>query len=229
MKRIVNLMLVVITLLPEIALAATYSRAQIQQLAESHALSVYPKQSDENLKARAAAIDERLNIRPCHSELNAQIPNLNPYSSNMTVKVSCQDSNGWTLYVPVQVKTMTPVVVANTYIAAGETLTQADVSLAEVAKNRTRNGYLSDLSSLIGSKAKRQIRAGEILQIKNICFVCAGELVTIEASSSGLSVKAVGIALNDAAIGETVQVRNRSSNRIVHGRVDSVSSVRISL
>ncbi|WP_017446324.1 flagellar basal body P-ring formation chaperone FlgA [Gayadomonas joobiniege] len=229
MNRIIKQLGVFFILFPHLAAAVTYSRDDIQDLAERHALSVYPSQSEENLKAQAAQIDTRIKIQPCQDELSAAIPNLNPYSSNMTVKISCNDNNGWTLYVPVQVKIMTPVVIANGYIEAGKTITMNDVSLSEVAKNRTRNGYISDINSLIGSKSKRQIRAGEILQSRNICFVCAGELVTIEASNAGLSVKAVGIALNDAAIGETVQVRNRASSRIVHGRVESVSAVRISL
>ncbi|MER2492625.1 flagellar basal body P-ring formation chaperone FlgA [Catenovulum sediminis] len=209
--------------------ANQYTRQQIETLAEEHALSVYPAQADDKLTATASPIDSRLDIKPCEREITAHIPNLNPYSKNMTVRVRCEGEDGWAMYVPVQVKIMTPVVVAHSYIESGQTITQNDVQIAMIEKNRARNGFMADIKTIVGSKAKRQIRSGEAILNKNICFVCQGELVTIEAVASGLSVKAVGIALSDGSYGETVSVRNKSSNRVIQGRVSSVSEVQIFL
>ncbi|EWH09942.1 flagellar biosynthesis [Catenovulum agarivorans DS-2] len=229
MKLSLCLLMPLFSIMSFTTMANVYNKKQLEQLAEEHAISIYPAQADEELQAFASPIDSRLNIQPCDTEVTAQVPNFNPYSKNMTVRIRCEGENGWGMYIPVQVKIMTPVIVAETYIESGQTITQQDLKVAMIEKNRSRNGFIADIKSIVGSKAKRQIRSGEAIISRNICFVCQGELVTIEAVSNNLSVKTTGIALSDGSYGDTVSVRNRSSNRVVQGRVSSVSEVQIFL
>ncbi|WAJ69432.1 flagellar basal body P-ring formation chaperone FlgA [Catenovulum adriaticum] len=218
-----------LTLFSGATLAANYTKKQIENFAADHVESMYPKQADETLKAIASPIDSRLKLNPCNGELVADVPNFNTYSKNMTVKIKCNADTEWLLYVPVQVKIMTPVVVATQYIESGQTISQGDIQVRLLEKNRSRNGFIADKNTIIGSKAKRQIKSGQAIINRNICFVCRGEMVTIEAITSGLSVKATGVAMSDATYGETVSVKNKSSNRIVQGRVSSVGAIQIFL
>lgn len=229
MKTAIHFLIYLFSIMSFTTMANVYDKKQLEALAEEHALSIYPAEADEQLEAFASPIDSRLTIKPCDSEVTAQVPNLNSYSKNMTVRIRCEGDDGWGLYVPVQVKIMTPVIVAETYIESGQTITQQDLKVAMIEKNRSRNGFVADIKSIVGSKAKRQIRSGEAIISKNICFVCQGELVTIEAVSNNLSVKTTGVALSDGSYGDTVSVKNRSSNRVIQGRVSSVSEVQIFL
>ncbi|KMT65492.1 flagellar basal body P-ring formation chaperone FlgA [Catenovulum maritimum] len=209
--------------------ATKYSKQAVESLAEEHALSVYPHHPDENISAQASPIDTRLNLKPCDSELNAETPNLNRFSKNLTVRVKCEDSTPWTLYIPVQIKILTPVLVANQYLNQGDILTNSNTDIVMIEKNRSRNGFIADKKGITGAKTKKQIRPGEAIINKNVCFVCEGEVVTVIANTSGLSVKAAGIALTDGSFGETVRVKNKSSGRIIHGRVSSVGEIKINL
>ncbi|MCU4676440.1 flagellar basal body P-ring formation chaperone FlgA [Catenovulum sp. 2E275] len=229
MKTTIAWLFTSLTLFSGHSLATQYTKKQIEQLAAEHVESIYPAQADETLKAYASEIDSRLNINPCNGELVAEVPNFNAYSRHMTVKVKCNADSEWILYVPVQVKIMTPVIVASQYIESGQTISESDVQVQLLEKNRSRSGFIADKKTIIGSKAKRQIKSGQAIISRNICFVCRGEMVTIEAVTSGLSVKASGVAMADATYGETVSVRNTSSNRIIQGRVSSVGEVQIFL
>ncbi len=229
MKTTIAWLFTSLALISQPGWATQYTKAQIETLAETHVESIYPKQQDETLKAFASSIDSRLKINPCAGELAAEVPNFNRYSRHMTVKVKCNSDNEWLIYVPVQVKIMTPVVVASQYIESGQTISESDIQVQLLEKNRSRNGFMADKKTIIGSKAKRQIKSGQAIISRNICFVCRGEMVTIEAITSGLSVKATGVAMSDASYGETVSVRNKSSNRVIQGRVSSVGEVQIFL
>ncbi len=62
-----------------------------------------------------------------------------------------------------------------------------------------------------------------------LCFVCKGDRVTIAAVSGGLSIKVYGIAEEDGVLGDTIQVRNISSDRMVYAKIASTSEVQVAI
>ncbi|NTS75407.1 flagellar basal body P-ring formation protein FlgA [Catenovulum sp. SM1970] len=229
MRFIFKLSCCFIVLLSQFAHAQTYSKQEIQHLAQEHAESIFPKNDEEELKAQASAIDSRIKIKPCQQALSLSAPNFSSFSRNLTVRVRCLDEEGWSLYVPIRLKVLVPIVVASTNIAKGDTLSASNVKRAKVDKTYARKDQITDEKLVIGSKAKRQIRSGQAILNSNLCFVCKGELVTIQAKTKGLSVKTSGIALSDGAFGDVISVRNTSSKRTVQGRVVGVGKIEISL
>ncbi|AWB67960.1 flagella basal body P-ring formation protein FlgA [Saccharobesus litoralis] len=209
--------------------AVLYSKDQIQTLASQHAESVYPKQQGENVTGVATSIDPRIKIKPCESELSMTAPNVSGYSRNLTVRVRCLDSAGWSLYVPVQMKVLVPILVASQTIGKGDILDSSSMKLAMLDKSYARKNSLSDLEQVIGAKAKQQILPGQAIMNNNLCFVCKNELVTIQANTKGLTVKASGYALSDGSFGDVIRVRNSSSNRIINARVSDIGKVQINL
>lgn len=209
--------------------AAEYSRVQLQEMAENHAQAHYPAAPGETIKAKASAIDPRKKIQPCEQEVSVTAPNISSYSRNMTLRLRCLDTPGWSLFIPVRVQLLTPMLIAQTHIAKGESLTSSQVKVSMVDKSYARNGTLTDAKMIFGSKAKKAIRPGQPIMNNNICVVCKGELVSITAKTQGLEVKAVGIAQSDGSFGDTISVQNKHTKRIVHGRVTGVGEVQISL
>lgn len=222
------LFLIILTFVPSVA-AITYSKEEIQAFAVEHAEKVYPSNPNENIKGVATRMDSRIQIKPCKQELSFTAPNISAYSRNLTVRVRCLDSNGWSLYVPVKMQILVPILVAAGTIEQGDTLTSSSVKLAMVDKSYMRKNTLANDKKVLGAKAKQQILAGQAILNNNLCFVCKGELVTIEANTQGLSVKASGYAMSDGSFGDMIRVRNKSSKRIVNGRVTDVGKVKISL
>ena len=94
-------------------------------------------------------------------------------------------------------------------------------------RSQMRNGGFSSQESLYGVRLTRNLSANRVITSRDVCFVCKGDRVSIDASKAGLSIKAVGIALSDANIGGTVRVKNSRTQRIVVGTVYALKKVRV--
>ncbi len=209
--------------------AQEYSREEIQKRVEAHAIAIYPKNSNEEIHAKATPIDSRKKIKPCEKELSITAPNFSNFTRNVTTRVRCLDKKGWSLYVSARISILTPVVVADSTIEKGDAISSGAAKVAMFDKSYARKGHISTLNKVIGSKAKRQISAGQPIMNSSLCFVCKEELVTIEAKTKNLTVKTSGYALSDGSFGDVISIRNTSSKRVVHGRVVGVGKVEISL
>jgi flagella basal body P-ring formation protein FlgA len=81
-------------------------------------------------------------------------------------------------------------------------------------------------------QAARNLKSGAILTTANLQarnLVESGQRITIVLDFQGLSVKTSGMALQSAALGQTVKVRNLQSQRVVEGIVSGSAEVRVSL
>lgn len=229
MKRFSFIIVILSLLSLNQALAQSYTHQDIQQIAIEHAESVYPADSAENVKGVASSLDSRITIKPCETDLSATAPNISAFSRNLTVRIRCLDQQGWSLYVPVQMKVLVPILVATQNIAKGDVIDSSVLRVAMLDKSYARKDSLTNAEKVIGSKAKQQILAGRAIMNDNLCFVCKSELVTIEATTGSLTVKASGYALSDGSYGDVIRVRNSSSNRIINARVSDIGKVQISL
>jgi flagella basal body P-ring formation protein FlgA len=58
-------------------------------------------------------------------------------------------------------------------------------------------------------------------------MVCKGDIISIFAKTSTLTIKTQGVALKDGNLGEQIQVKNQKSGKIVSGRVKDVDSIEV--
>ena len=96
-----------------------------------------------------------------------------------------------------------------------------------VNENLILNQSITDSSLIIGSKTKKDIRAGDFLKISDLCLVAKGDVVTISARSHGLEIKASGIAMEEGKLNETIAVKNIKSGKIIRALVKSANSVEV--
>lgn len=202
------------------------SPQKLLELAEQYISFHFSQKNEQSLIVKAMPIDSRLSIPECKSTLNFFASNEALNQSNITVKASCPDSN-WYMFLVVRVKIMQPVVVISSAVSPGTVLSKQNVELVEMEKRHLRSTTYADIDEVIGARIKRRLRPGRPVHPKNLCFVCKGDNIVISASSTGMQIKANGIALEDGNIGDTILVRNSRSKKQLDARVISISKVKV--
>lgn len=198
----------------------------IQTAAEQFILNNVEQPIDGTLQAESANIDSRIFATDCPVPLSASSRSTNTNASNITVLVECHQDD-WRIYVPVRLTRTGPQVSITTPLSRGEIISAQDVSISMVDLQRLRRQGFSSINSVIGAKVKKNLRAGEIIEQRDICIVCRNDVVTIKAQKSGMTITTKGVALSDGSHGEQIKVKNSKSNRIIDGKVTGISEVSV--
>lgn len=184
--------------------------------------------TEGKMEIKVANIDPRINIKPCTSPLQANIPE-NHNGRNVNVKIYCEDSTSWKMFIPVKIRTTIPVLVAITTINKGTTLDNSNVAVRYKNQSQIRGEIFSNSDTVLGAKSKRTISKDTAITRRNICLVCKGESVIITAVSDDFVIKTSGTALKDGSIGDQISVKNQRTGRTVIGKVSSINHVVINL
>lgn len=222
------LTLLLLTPLSKITLAKNYTAEEIETFAHKFLQENLPKPDEGVLEISVGNIDPRIKINSCESNLAANIPEIN-YSRNVNIKVFCDASNAWSIYLPVRISTIVPIVVASTQLNKGSILSEENLTVIYKDLRSIHGEHISDKNALIGTKTKRNISKNKALTQKNVCYVCKGDKVTIIAQSENLHIKTQGIALSSGAIGSTIRVENIKSGKTILAEVESINKVVINL
>lgn len=175
-----------------------------------------------------ANIDPRVKLNVCKIPLEAKIPE-NFNSRNANIKISCDDSTPWHIYLAVKINTQLPVIIASKSISKGTLLTANNTRLAYIDSYKLRGSYINDANAIVGSKAKRNITRNKPITRKYICMVCEGQSVSIIAKSTNFTIKTNGKALNSGNIGDQIRVKNSRSGKTVTAQVNAINKVLINL
>jgi flagella basal body P-ring formation protein FlgA len=169
---------------------------------------------------QVGAVDERLGLAPC-AQLQPFVPPGARLWGNTTVGVRCIGANAWTVYVPVQIK------VTGTYLTAARPLSQGQVLGPDDLVARTGEltqmpaGVLLQPAQALGKAMTSGISGGEPLRadmLRAPTILQSNQPVKVLAKGPGFVVSAEGRALNNAADGQTVQVRV-ASGQVIAGIV----------
>lgn len=161
-------------------------------------------------------IDKRIVLPACTS-LEAFLPAGSQFIGKTSVGVRCQEENGWSIFVPVQVKISVNLLVSTHPLTPGHTITASDITTqtGEIG----HNSGLSNPELAIGKVVRFGIGAGQVLRedmLRLPYSVAQGQVVQIAAQGSGFSIRNEGVALNNASTGQAVQVRV-GSGRVISG------------
>ncbi len=177
-------------------------------------------------------LDPRLRLARCEEPLDLSLPAGSPRSGSLTVSVRCTGERPWSIFVPVRARTFGPVVVLARAVTPGAALTAADLRVEERDLTAGPAGHFQDPTALVGRTVKRSVAPGQPLTastVTNSVKVRRGDRVVLLARLGGIDVRMQGEALRDAAVGETVAVRNLSSQRVVEGRVNAQGNVEVAM
>lgn len=120
--------------------------------------------------------------------------------------------------VPVQAANaaeMRIVVPART-IARGEVISEADLSYTTVAAAQVFPGVVTALDQLSGKQTRRVLRVGEPVRSDDVrapVLVTKGSTVTVTFRAPGIQLTAIGKAMSEGGLGDSVTVLNPVSYR----------------
>ena len=95
---------------------------------------------------------------------------------------------------------------------------------------RFRTAVIESPRVLIGKTARRTLRPGEAIPMNSVDdpkLVTRGVPTTVVFEEGGLSISGVGTPLQSGTLGQSIQVKNMDSGRVIIGRVMADGRIRI--
>jgi flagella basal body P-ring formation protein FlgA len=204
------------------------TKQQLISQAEQFVLAQLDPNNIKTIDVVATPIDDRVHVPACHSALTFSSSPEALSQSNVMVKAQCSDNN-WYIFMVVNATETQPVVVISSAVSPGTLLTVDNIHVVNMNKKRLRSSTFADIEDVVGARIKRRVTAGRPVDPNNLCYVCKGDNVTISAGNPSMRVKTSGVALEDGRMGETIQVKNRRSNKKIHARVAATGQVEIGI
>lgn len=174
-------------------------------------------------------IDRRIILPKC-TELEAFLPAGSQLIGKTSVGVRCAPSprkeeangrsdrtNGWRIFVPVQIRLNLNLLTSAHQLSPGHTLQERD--LASQSTETSQPGGFTDPKQVLGKVLRYGIAAGQVLRedmLRQPYSVTQGQIVQLAVQGNGFSIRNEGVALNNASVGQTVQVRV-GPGRVVSG------------
>jgi flagella basal body P-ring formation protein FlgA len=121
------------------------------------------------------------------------------------------------------------VVVPAHDVARGDTLGESDLTYATVDGASLMSGVPTKMGEVIGQQARRTLAAGQPFRgedVRHPVVVTKGQTITMQFSAPGVELSAMGRAMSEGGIGDTVTVQNPASFRMVSAIVVSPGTVR---
>ncbi len=97
---------------------------------------------------------------------------------------------------------------------------------------RFRTAVVESPRVLVGKAARRTLLPGEPIPMNSVDdpkIVTRGAQTAILFEEGGLSIVGIGIPMQSGALGETVQVKNVDSGRVITGKVQADGRIRIGI
>src|SRR5450830_1952766 len=189
-------------------------------------------QTEGRYEIQVNQLDPRFRLAVCDKELTASLESPATPIGRVTVKVRCEGSSPWTVFVPAQVKLFRDVVVVSRPLKRGGIIGYEDVILRERDISLINQGYLTAVDQAVGQRLTRPMVTDQVITLVNLEqaeVIRKGDQVVISASSGGLNVKMPGEALSNGGMSEQIRVKNLNSNRVIKARVTAPGQVEVAL
>ena len=114
-------------------------------------------------------------------------------------------------------------------VARGDVIAEADLTTVLVDGSSLMSGVITSVNALTGMQARRMLHAGESLRAEDVrhpVVVVKGQTVTMIFTAPGVELTAMGRAMNEGGVGDTVTVQNPASYRMITATVSGPGTVR---
>lgn len=133
------------------------------------------------------------------------------------VGVRCLGPNAWTVLVSAQIAVTGNYVTTSRALIAGQTIQAGDLVTLSGDVSNLPTGAINDPAAAIGKNLRNSLGPGQPLRTDQLLaplVIRQGQTVRVISSGSGFSVSAEGKAVNNAAVGQQVQIRMESGQTI---------------
>src|SRR5579872_5999940 len=114
-------------------------------------------------------------------------------------------------------------------IARGDTIAESDLTYATVDGASLMSGVPTRMEEVKGMQARRMLSAGQPFRgddVRRPIVITKGQTVTMEFEAPGVQLTAMGRAMSEGGIGDTVTVQNPVSYRMISAIVTAPGTVR---
>ena len=161
-------------------------------------------------------LDTRTQLAACES-FEPFLPAGSRLWGKSTVGVRCLGPANWTVYIPVQVNVSGNYLISARTMPAGYVLGAADIVTRSGDLSTLPASTITDQAQAIGKTIKMGISAVQPLRSNQLITPWAvqqGQSVRTISNGAGFSVSSEGVALNNAVVGQMVQVRTPSGQTV---------------
>lgn len=113
-------------------------------------------------------------------------------------------------------------------IARGQTIADSDLTFATVPGAALMAGTVTTFAAVKDMEARRMLHAGEALRTDDVrrpVVVTKGQTVTMLFRAPGVELTAMGRAMGEGGVGDTIAVQNPSSFRMINGVISGPGTV----
>jgi flagella basal body P-ring formation protein FlgA len=113
-------------------------------------------------------------------------------------------------------------------IARGQTIMDSDLTFATVPGTALMAGTVTTLAAIKDMEARRMLHAGEALRaddVRHPVVVTKGQAITMLFHAPGVDLTAMGRAMGEGGVGDTITVQNPSSFRMINGVISGPGTV----
>lgn len=175
-------------------------------------------------------LDPRLRMPHCDKDLTATLESPAQPIGRVTVKLRCEGSSPWTVFVPAQVHLFRNVVTVVRPMKRDAIVSEGDVAMRERDVGQLGAGFLDSLDQAVGQKVVRPTVIDQILppvHLEQPQMVRKGDQVVISARSGAMSVRMPGEALSDGGFNEQIRVKNLNSKRVIKANIVAPGQVEV--
>ncbi|AKT29810.1 flagellar basal body P-ring formation chaperone FlgA [Pseudomonas syringae pv. actinidiae] len=176
-------------------------------------------------------LDPRLRMGACDKDLTATLESPRPVG-RVTVRVRCEGSSPWTVFVPAQVRLFRNVVTVMRPLKHDAIVSEEDVALRERDVSSLGQGFLASLDQAVGQKVVRQMVIDQVITpvaLEQPQMIHKGDQVVIIARSGSLAVRMPGEAMSDGGFNEQIRVKNLNSQRVIKANVTGPGQVEVAM
>ena len=189
-------------------------------------------QTEGRYEIEVKQLDPRLRMPMCDKELTATLESPATPIGRVTVKVRCDSTAPWTVFVPAQVRLFRDVVTTTRPLKRAGFIEPGDVMLRERDISLVGQGYFTSTEQTIGQKLTRPTVGDQVLTLVHLEqaeVVTKGDQVVITARSGTLSVRMPGEALSNGGLREQIRVKNLNSQRVIKAQVIAPGQVEVAM
>ena len=164
-----------------------------------------------------------------HLPLDVSIKNLeydnssNKWSANLLIMNASEALSATAISGRFESMQLIPTLTKRFY--EGEIISEKDIEMIAIAASKIRKNTITNRDNLIGLSPKRVITNGRPIRISELekpAIISKGDTVYIRYKSGAINISTIGEALENAAIGDSIRVKNKSSgiaiSAVVNGR-----------
>jgi len=114
-------------------------------------------------------------------------------------------------------------------ITRGDTIGENDLTYATVDGASLMSGVPTRIEEVKGMQARRMLAAGQPFRgddVRRPIVITKGQTVTMEFNAPGVQLTAMGRAMSEGGVGDTVTVQNPASYRMISAIVTAPGTVR---